>query len=179
MTDQDTGSIRLLPPPGKLPELKQSFNETQDQLGQLRFEADEYSRRALAEAQARIEREVEERFGSREAALRERIGALETALEDEKDRLARAGIASAPMFANSPTPPPVGTVMIEDEESISRLRRPPRRAVVEIVNRDTFTNATTRLRVGLGDIVLRLLRKDGTPTDEFAPMDRYRWKPEG
>jgi hypothetical protein len=66
--------------------------------------------------------------------------------------------------------------MIEDEEAIARLKRPARRARVEIVNRDTYHHAANRLSAGLGDVVLRILNRDGSVSDEYAPMDRYRWR---
>lgn len=169
-------SLQLLPPPGQLGELKRAYNQANDALLALRFEAEEFSRESLRVARERIAAEVEQHYGAAQAQLREAIAATERALEDEKDRLARAGIPSSPVFANSAPLPAVGTVMIEDEEAISRLKRAPRRAVVEIVNRDTFTEATNKLRSGLGDVVLRLLRADGTLTSEYAPMDRYRWR---
>lgn len=176
MSDQNPGTLQLLPAPGKLPELKRAFNDTQDALNTLRLQAAEYSRDAMEQARQRIADEVASRYGQHEDALKAELAAIETRLEDEKDSLARAGISSAPTFANSPAPPAVGTVMIEDEESISRLKRAPRRAVVEIVNRDTFNDAGNKLRAGLGDVVLRILGRDGKPTDEYAPMDRYRWR---
>jgi hypothetical protein len=176
MSNESQARLQLLPPPGKLPELKQAFNETNDALSALRLEADEYSREALELARQRIAQEVRERFGEKETELKKALAATEQALEDEKDRLARAGISSSPLFANSPTAPAVGSVMIEDEEAISRLKRAPRRAVVEIVNRDTFKESSNKLRSGLGDVVLRILKADGSPTSEYAPMDRYRWR---
>ncbi|MDB5971226.1 MAG: hypothetical protein JWQ90_3676 [Hydrocarboniphaga sp.] len=178
MSDDKQAQLQLLDGPGKLPQLKRAFNQTNDALSALRVEAGEYMRRELEIARQRIALEVLESFGSREAQLTSELLAIETALEDEKDSLARAGISSAPRFANSPAPPPVGTVMIEDEEAISRLKRTPRRARVAIVNRDTFDEASNKLRAGLGDVVLQIIRPDGTLTSEYAPMDRYRWKPE-
>ncbi len=176
MSEKMDEGAQLLPAPGKLPELKRKFNETNNALSEVRLQAAEYGRQALEEARLRIARDLEERFGYKEQALKADLAEIEQALEDEKDALARAGIPSAPLFANSPPHPAVGTVMIEDEEAISRLKRPPRKAVVEIVNRDTFSQSSNKLRAGLGDVVLRVLRKDGAPTDEYAPMDRYRWK---
>lgn len=169
-------SGQLLPSPGQLPELKQSFNKTNEALNALRLEAAEYKRNALDEARLRIEQELQTRYAEREQQLQAAVEKIETALEDEKDRLARAGIASAPLFTNSPPHPVVGTLMIEDEEAIARLKRPVRHARVEIVNRDTFKEATNRLSAGLGDVVLRILNRDGSLSDEYAPMDRYRWR---
>ncbi|WP_428313269.1 hypothetical protein [Hydrocarboniphaga sp.] len=178
MSDDKHANLELLDGPGKLPQLKRAFNQTNDALTAIRVEAGEYARRELDLARQRIAAEVLERYGRQEQALGADLLAIETALEDEKDALARAGIPSSPRFANSPEPPAVGSVMIEDEEAISRLKRAPRRARVEIVNRDTFDEASNKLRSGLGDIVLRIMRPDGTLTSEYAPMDRYRWKPE-
>lgn len=179
MSDDDKqAQLQLLDGPGKLPQLKRAFNQTSDALSALRVEAGEYARKELELARQRIAKEVLERYSIQEAALTADLLAIETALEDEKDALARAGISSSPRFANSPEQPAVGTVMIEDEDSISRLKRAPRRACVEIVNRDTFEQASNKLRSGLGDVVLRIMRPDGTLTSEYAPMDRYRWKPD-
>lgn len=178
MSNDKHANLELLDGPGKLPQLKRAFNQTSDALTAIRVEAGEYARRELDLARQRIAAEVLERYGRQEQALGADLLAIETALEDEKDALARAGIPSSPRFANSPEPPAVGSVMIEDEEAISRLKRAPRRARVEIVNRDTFDQASNKLRSGLGDIVLRIMRPDGTLTTEYAPMDRYRWKPE-
>jgi len=178
MSNESQARVQLLPAPGKLPELKRAFNEINDALSALRLEADEYGRDALEQARQRIAQEVRERFGAKEVELKQALAATEHALEDEKDSLARAGISSSPTFANSPAQPAVGTIMIEDEDAISRLKRAPRRAIVEIVNRDTFTESSNKLRSGLGDVVLRILKNDGTPTNEYAPMDRYRWRVE-
>lgn len=171
-----SSSAQLLPSPGQLPELKKSFHKINDALNALRLEAAEYKRNALEQARERIEQELQSRYAEREQQLQAELENIETSLEDEKDRLARAGIASAPLFTNSPAHPAVGTLMIEDEEAIARLKRPARRARVEIVNRDTFHNATNRLSAGLGDVVLRILNRDGSLSDEYAPMDRYRWR---
>ena len=178
MSEDQNGNLELLDGPGKLPQLKRAYNQTSDALSAVRVEAGEYARRELELARQRIAAEVLERYSTQEAALGAELLAIEKALEDEKDTLARAGISSSPRFANSPEPPAVGSVMIEDEEAISRLKRAPRRARVEIVNRDTYEEATNKLRSGLGDIVLRIMRPDGTLTNEYAPMDRYRWKPD-
>jgi hypothetical protein len=175
MSTENHPKLELLEAPGKLPELKRAFNQTNDALSAVRVEGAEYARNALEEARRRIAEEVQQRYRAKEDQLQAELEAIEQALEDEKDALARAGIASAPQFANSPTALPVGTIMIEDEEAISRLKRSPRRAVVEIVNRDTFNTSTNKLRAGLGDFALRILKNDGTPTEEYAPMDRYRW----
>ena len=176
MDEKTASNAQLLPSPGQLPELKQRFNKTNDTLNALRLEAAEYKRKALDEARQRIEQELQTRYAEREQQLQAELEKIETSLEDEKDRLARAGIASAPLFTNSPPHPAVGTVMVEDEEAIARLKRPVRRARVEIVNRDTYKEATNRLSAGLGDVVLRILNRDGSLSDEYAPMDRYRWR---
>lgn len=99
-----------------------------------------------------------------------------TAAADEKDRIARTG-ANAPL--------PVGTVMIEWKPPLGFAGRTwsktGRRGLIEMVTKDSkhAENLSRYSRAGLGTCVIRILKKDGTPSIQYTEyLHGHRWTQE-
>lgn len=142
---------------------------------ELEREFDNKRDKLLDDFREKVDADLEAEYGARLAALRQAELDAERAVEDER-------------IANAKPPHPVGTVMIGwSNKSGSWAResdwQPVAKGIIEIVTRETVHPANTEYsRASLGDVVVRLLKKDGTPSAKYQTLGgwrSHRWLPEG
>lgn len=129
-----------------------------------------------------FERELDERL---DAEYGERLRALIQAERDAE----QAYLAEKEKDAAKDAPYPIGTKMVEWTEPYRSFynevpKKPTgRTGVIELVTRETQHPANLRYgKASVGSYVIRLLKKDGTPSLSYVELGAWRtgtWLPEG
>lgn len=163
----------------ELERCREALAEAELAYGELKHTREIQRRNAIADATERIENELSAKYGEVQSRLREAARAARQAYEVAK--LAEA---------NASLPFPVGTKLIGWMRShVSTYRRGPfgkkSTGIVEVCDNNTEMPIGQRYGLpAIGDVIIRLLKKDGTPGKSVEKYngDGWRthiWLPEG
>ena len=125
-----------------------------------------------------VERKVREKFGEAEHKAGNEFAAAQQALRDELDKRAVAE-------AEKKIPYPIGTKMVywEKENFSDGWRAPCIYGVLEVFKKGDDYSSNLRWNApNPGDIIIRVLTKDGKPGKKFEKLfrgHRHEWVPEG
>jgi hypothetical protein len=141
----------------------------------LESQRDGERRKAIQEFELKLDKEViEPKFGEKIRQARTKEREAELALKVEQDRVALASVSKAPW--------PIGTRFVEWERSFSRGPFQKRKkkheevAVLEVFTSQSAkpSNFSDYKKPLIGAYVLRVLKKDGTPSARYI-QGSYSW----
>lgn len=155
--------------------LELAYYEAQDAWRKVRDSRDDERRTLISAATAEIDADLDRKYGERIQALK----AAEVAAEAEYN---------AERVATATPPYPVGTVLIGWKDVAHSYARAQNwqavaKGVVEIADGNTVYPANTKsaYKHAHGTVLVRLLRKDGTPGPKVERLGDWphKWLPEG
>jgi hypothetical protein len=146
-----------------LEELRTAYREASGRYETIR---DERMRREREE-QDKVREKIRSLFGDNETAASVALAGAENAFHAEEDRLRVLGNSTK-------LPHPEGTVLVEWKAGryyADKTLRPARKAVLQIYREGDPLPANVKWhRPQVGEIILRLLKKDGTPSSAIEQI---------
>lgn len=158
-------------------ELQAQYTELTRVASRINLAADEFRRDLEREARDRITKDVEERYGEAVRSANIRVYEARKALDAAKEVQAKTCLTDERIYVEWTT----------SGRYWDRTPRPGRRGKLEIFTRESAVpgNLATYSQPCPGDIVMRVLKKDGTPSSRFErngwnpDSSRRTWYPEG